>query len=160
MTTTQETKAQLLHRELDRQIGSFEAARKLNKRRALAFKLSITGLGSLTTVVLGFQSAWERELLHNVALVLSAIVTLLSAWDSFFNHRALWVRYTTTASELKALRAQLAYITAANDPDSAALDHLFTEFQTVLKTTNEWWLHQREAEEPVRETARDSGAAQ
>src|SRR5689334_6541408 len=92
---------------------------------------------------------------HNVALVLSAVVTMLSAWDAFFNHRALWVRYTTIAAELKAIRSHLNYATVGGTGDDSILDQLFAQYQAVLKATNEWWLHQREAEEPVKDNPQD-----
>jgi hypothetical protein len=42
-----------------------------------------------------------------LALVLSALVTLFGEWDAFFNHRALWIRYTKTRYQLIGIKSEL-----------------------------------------------------
>lgn len=82
-----------------------------------------------------------------MALVLSASITLLSTWDTFYNHRGLWVRYTGTVTELKAIRSKLEYLLSDGERnvDSAELDALYDRLQVTLTETNMWWQQERKA---------------
>ena len=134
-----------LRKDLDAQIKSFAEKRMTNKRRALSLKMLATTFSVLTTILLGlkgFEYLTESSLpFKNLTLVLSALVTLVSAFDGFFNHRALWVRYTLTVSNLRAIQDELDYATAdaSASPSQAKVDELFKKYQNVLSETNTSW---------------------
>jgi hypothetical protein len=144
-------KTEFLSSALRTQIHSFNAKRKDNKRKALFFKLTVTVLGGTTTVLLGLQGVGHESTFRNLALVLSAMVTLLSTWDTFFNHRGLWTRYTATYTELRTIEADLEYMHLGGEGvlSESQVDELFTRYQRVLRNTNEWWQHERQEEQPV-----------
>jgi hypothetical protein len=83
-----------------------EASRKRfrDKRKAFGLKIGAALLGAAVTVLLGLKVSADHEAtLKNIALVAGALVGVLNAWDAFYDHRALWVKRTTTSARLKKL---------------------------------------------------------
>ena len=138
-------KAKYLSQVLKTKSSDYNAKRGENKRKALLFKLTITGFSGATTVVLGLQGIGQEYLLRNTALVLSAWVTLLSTWDSFFNHRGLWARYTTTCAALRAVESDLEYLLLRDDGmyTEEQIDKLYERYQAIIQETNQWWQRER-----------------
>ena len=138
-------KAKYLSRALKKTSSEYNAKRGENKRKALLFKLTITGFSGATTVLLGLQGIGQEYLLRNTALLLSAWVTLLSTWDSFFNHRGLWARYTTTCAALRAVESDLEYLLLMDDGmyTDEQIDELYDRFQAIIQETNQWWERER-----------------
>jgi len=140
-------KTEFLSKTLQAQIDSFNLKRKDNKTKALRIKLAITVLGGMTTVLLGLQGTAHQNAMQNLALIFSALVTLLSTWDTFFNHRGLWTRYTATYTELMTIKSDLEYLRQGEGSlTEARLDGLYDRYQRVLRETDEWWLHERQEE--------------
>ena len=139
-------KLDVLNSQLTEALSSFEVKRLRNKKTAFRVYLGATVISAIVTVVLGLQGAWLNKVyVQDTALILSSIVTTLMGFETFFNHRALWVRYTQTVSQLLSVRSKIQYLTANGSletPD-AALDSLFDELQSTLAQTNTWWQNQR-----------------
>lgn len=96
--------------------------------------------------LLGIQGVPEDEVVYirNIALVLSATVTVLTGFDTFSNHRTLWVRYTQTVTHLLGLQARLDYLTAAaGEVSDGEVERLFEEMERILAETNRRWQDQR-----------------
>ena len=144
-------KLDALRSQLVATLDSFQRKRAQNKKKAFLVYLGATAISAVVTVLLGLQGVPDDKVIYirNIALILSAIVTLLTGFDTFFNHRALWVRYTQTATQLLSLQAKLDYLTAADtgEVSDGEVDQLFAEMQRILTETNRWWQDQR-AEEP------------
>jgi len=142
-----DSKAKYLAETINEQIESFSQRRIKNKGKAFWFKMLITSSSAATTVLLGLQGLEHFTMFNapimakNLALLLSALVTLFSAWDAFFNHKALWVRYTKTVSQLKSIGSELAYLTSkgAQALKEEDADRLFQKYQSVVEETNTFW---------------------
>jgi hypothetical protein len=150
-------KAGLLLEMLDDRIDSYQ--RRREKNRAHAFRLRIAGtvFSAMTTLLLGLQVS-EQVLgptLKNVALCLSVFVTVITAWESFFDYKGLWVKYSKSRAQLLAVRAELDYLLAGAKPSLSdgkvelpddKVDPLFRQYQSILEETNASWLQLRTAE--------------
>jgi hypothetical protein len=142
-------KIAILSTLLDKQVNSFGRKRADNKRNAFVFHLAATALSAAVTVMLGWQgvSGADSTTLRNAALLFSAIATLLGTWDAFFTHRALWVRYTSTVTNLLALKSELEFRMAGEKAITEEdVDHLYSRAEAALSETNVWWLQQRSEE--------------
>jgi hypothetical protein len=131
-----------LSRELGHQIAAFDKRRYANARLAATMRLLIVGMSALTTVMLGLKidrPGWD-ERSRNVALGLTALATMIGTWESFYDHRALWIRYTRTATALKGLRAELRFRQAKGPVSSGVEEELFSKMREVLEATNGDWL--------------------
>jgi hypothetical protein len=144
-------KLDMLTSQLTRCLDSFQKKRQQNKKKAFLVYLGATGISAVVTVLIGLQGVPDDKVVYirNIALILSATVTLLTGFDTFFNHRALWVRYTQTVSQLLGVQARLDYHTAAETQEvpETEVDRLFEEVQRILAETNRWW-QDKLAEEP------------
>lgn len=140
-------KVKYLTENLNQQIEGFSRSRQTNKKKAFWLKMLAVSFSSATTILLGLQGLEVVAFVNapvvvkNLALILSAFVTLFSTFDAFFNHRALWVRYTRTTSQLKSIKAELEYLSSdgvqnLNDED---IDRLFKKYQLTLEETNAFW---------------------
>jgi hypothetical protein len=135
-------KLDFLLAELDNQIASFEVRRRRNKRRAFLLKIAITASSVAVTILLGIDTGNAyTTFLKNAALISGGIGSILGAWDAFFNHKELWIRYKRTANDLKGLRAVVQYRSKSVVPLSEEeVDDLFEQFQNILRQTNSAWL--------------------
>lgn len=143
---------EVLRSQLNASLKSFQEKRRANKKKAFRVYLGATAISAVVTVLLGLQGVPDNKVVYvrNLALILSATVTLLTGFDTFFNHRALWMRYTQTVTQLFGLQNRLEYLTAVEGqevPDTE-VDRLFEDMQGTLADTNRWWLDQR-AEAPA-----------
>ena len=139
-----------LRKALQGDIESFRARRKENRSKAFWTKMAITLSAALTTVILGLK---DNQVFHGaenhfaaMALTLSATATLVSTWETFFDHRWLWIRYTTTVSLLHGIADDLEYAVAGGDVRQATLDALHQRRQKVLQDDANAWAHKREGE--------------
>jgi uncharacterized protein DUF4231 len=152
---TTKNKIEFFQQDLDRQLKTYEYYQSNNKRKAFILKMIATAFGLLTTVLLGFQLANNTPenttlIIKNVALVTSAIVTFFNAVDAFFNHKALWIRYTTTLSQLAVIKTQLDYLMAGSGqaPKEQDIDQLFERYRSILDETNTSWMELRKGADP------------
>jgi hypothetical protein len=151
-----EGKSKFLLESLNRQIADFAGWGRNNRYKAFWIKMLITSFGALTTILLGLQGLESKTFLNinatilvkNIALILSALVTLLSAWDAFFNHRTLWISYTNTAYQLQAIRAEIQFLTSEGSESLKEEDvnRLYQKYQSVLNEADAQWIKLRNAE--------------
>jgi hypothetical protein len=149
-------KAGFLLDELNDRILSFQNRRKENRSKSFYIKITGTVCSALTTILVGLQgfdkpyATW----LSNLALAMSASVTVLTAWESFFDHRGLWVKYTKARSQLLAIKARLEFQLAGNNEPLSQdqLESHFRDYQAVLDEVNASWLQLRNQEQNFRRT--------
>src|SRR5690242_8559067 len=93
-----------LKEELHWHAKHFDAEASKNYKGLFWLRLAVIALSALTTIAVGLSTeGWkpaDQHTIKNVALILSAAVTAFAAWETFWNYRALWVRYRLTAGLL------------------------------------------------------------
>jgi hypothetical protein len=78
------------------------------------------------------------------ALAISASIAVVSAYEAFFDHRWLWIKYTNTLSQLYAISDDLDFIVAgASLPTDEELEKLHIRRQSILKETGAAWYDKR-----------------
>jgi hypothetical protein len=138
-------KVETLTKLIDEQIAGFDRRRKRDKDKAFRARLVQSIASASITVLLGLNVAkfGGSELIQEgfkaVALFISALATLFATWDTFFDHRELWIRYAAAASSLRGLRAELLYIKSGSETSETDIDDLFRRFQELLEKTNASW---------------------
>jgi hypothetical protein len=79
---------------------------------------------------------------------LSAIISVLSAYEAFFDPRSLWIRETVTFVRLKDLQRDLRYWGSGSDSDSidpVALENYKHRLDAILDDTLKYWMKIRGA---------------
>lgn len=120
-------------------IGRFSDDRARHKRTALSLKMSTSGLGALATVFLGWHASPYADLLKDGALVLTASITLLAAYDAFFEPRKLWVRDTMVLNSLMDLQREWELRAAGAPLPPEAVMTFSTRFHDILKKSLKEW---------------------
>jgi hypothetical protein len=136
---------------IERCLTVFERKRQRDKFLALGLKLVAALLSASVTVALGVTFSGKSEsFFKNLALILSAIATVVNTWDAFFNHRTLWVRHTATANRLRCVKDQLEYyiVSGAGAITESEGDEIFKTYQQIMAETNQAWENLRK-EEPT-----------
>ncbi|MHC5068393.1 MAG: SLATT domain-containing protein [Planctomycetota bacterium] len=136
----------LLAADLAEAIAWSRRSRRRDRRLALRVALYGGAVSALTTVLIGLASLWPEQarLLQALALITSASLTVIAAWDGIFNHRKLWVNAAVTLNELYEIDADLRHLRAAG-ADRAAFDGLYQRYKEVMRSTNQRWCQIREA---------------
>jgi hypothetical protein len=129
-------------------LNVFDRKRQINKFWAFGLKVSVAALGAATTVLLGVSYSGKPDnLFKNIALGLSALSAVIAAWDAFFNHRMLWLRYTVAANRLRSLKEEIKYqLMRDNELEREAADKLFAHYQEIIADVNNAWEDLRRSE--------------
>jgi hypothetical protein len=126
----------------------FRRKSRRNRRRSVLVKVSIATLGAVITIVLGLKSTsvitLSSETAANVALMLGALVTILSVTEATFDFRWVWINYSMTLTLIYGLDDELEYLSAREGGASAEqLDSIFRRLQTTLADINDSWANRR-----------------
>jgi len=133
-------------RELKSAMEAFDTSATRNRVWARRYVVGGTICSAVTTILLGLQGVPDSSasLVKNAALIVSSSVTVLSAFNVFYNHRQLWVRYTTTWARLKIIQKDLTFLLASTPTDKdEQIDELYKRFKTALEETDASWVELR-----------------
>lgn len=130
-----------------------------HKHLAICLRMISVTLAASLTILLGLKLGEDYQYLNdifsNISLMLGAIITVVSAFEAFFDPRSLWIRETVTFARLKDLQRDLALFAASNaskDPDLAQLDNFKQRLDGILADALRYWMRLRgapEAEPPL-----------
>ncbi len=101
-------------------VAGFGKECQSNKRVALRLKISSVCLSAVVTVWLGLKFSIVAGLettLSNLALAVSAVITVVGAYEAFFDPRALWIRETIVYTKLRNLKRDYEFWAAGCDGD-------------------------------------------
>ena len=145
-----ESPTTVLGNEISARLAEFSRKRLRDKRKAFGLKIGAALLGAAVTILLGLKVSAEHEAtLKNIALVAGALVGLLNAWDAFYDHRALWVKRTTTAARLRKLDREFRVARAdVDDLDRQRLETFRATLEQILDDDLSSWIQMRDAKPP------------
>jgi hypothetical protein len=137
-----------LNHELDERINSFAKKRVRDKNVAFGLKILAVCFAATITILLGLkvQDDYAR-IFQGIALVLSAIITVMNAIEAFYDHRSLWIQRTITLSRLYSLRADLRFTMEGlqdSELDITILRNYMNRYETILEEDMLKWLKMRE----------------
>ena len=150
-------------KELDGLITTFRRDRQRHKRLAVVLKAITVSMAGLVTILLGWKATADVSppVLANLALVLGALITVVSAYEAFFDPRALWLRETLVYSRLKDLKRTFEYAAAgAGDEglDERALVGHKQQLDAIMQDSLTSWLRLRGLEPSSAEPPPTAGA--
>jgi len=139
-----------LQKEVDDLVRRYQRDSVRYKNNAFGLKIVSVFLAGIISVLLGLklQNLEVREAFINVSLALSAVISVLSACEAFFDPRALWVRETVTFARLKDLQRDLRFWTSGLDPeniDPLVLESYKRRLDAILQDTLKYWMKIRGA---------------
>jgi hypothetical protein len=142
-----------LLKEVDNQVKQFGKDSARHKKAALRLKIASVVLAAFITILLGLrlQNEQVKTQLSNVALVFGGFITIFSAYEAFFEPRALWIRETIVCVRLKDLQRDLKYwVTGreASNVDTQTIDAFKARLDRILDHSLKNWMTMRGATEP------------
>ncbi len=137
-----------LKSDLAAEIQRTRANRATDKRKSAFVAIYVGIVSAVTTVCIGIVSflpknyAWVFGIL---ALLTSASLTVVAAWDGIFHHKKLWINTARTLNELYELDADIRHTQASSNGLKQAQANLFyVRFKTIMQDCNERWYKIRE----------------
>lgn len=127
----------------------FKDDRERHKRLAVMLQAATVSLAGLVTILLGWKEAPSMPIapvLGNIALILGAAITVVSAYEAFFDPRKLWVRETVVLARLTDLERDLAYAAAGvaeAEMDAGTLEEFKHRLDAILQQSLQEWLQMR-----------------
>jgi hypothetical protein len=96
------------------------------------------------TVLLGLRTSaifrrFDSEM-SDAALILSAVMTIITAWESFADHSWSWVRYRTTLGILYKISDDLEYeLSKSTTIDLSKIDEIHDRMMDSLQEIETEW---------------------
>ena len=120
--------------------------RRRFQAKAARVKVTTLILTAASTVVLGISGIPARAA---IALPMVALVSVLTALDTYFNWRSRWILMEETQYKLQRLRDKIDYYlvtTPAAEVAKTALDEFFSEQEVIWAEASKRWVEYRKAE--------------
>ena len=135
------TKLEHIRKEIDVQILFFTKKRNQNRARVLTLGIASASLSAVATVAIGATKLLSLEWLPVVALVASAVATIVGVWEAHFAYRRLWSINNLALAGLHKLKRTLDYRLAGSTqiPD-VEVDKLFGELDEILTQADSEWV--------------------
>jgi hypothetical protein len=149
--TDQEIKAkiELIKLKVKNALEHVKYNRHHNRKKASFIKLTTTFCAAAATVLLGVESTGWEDIFKDIAIGLTATVTLLSALEPFFNFRALWVEHEVALWKFYRLDDKLEFYIAGNNSDTVdinTVNSFYVEYQSIWDELSQSWINYRKQE--------------
>ena len=148
-----ESAGQFVERLINQEIQGFDSSRQFYRRGFFYFTLGTAILSAMTTVLIGMSKIYSSQAwMSALALVTSAGITVISAWDGFFRHKDLWVQKTDSWMSLQNLQSnlQFAKLKAGGSLSSEQVDEFFKRFEKIVMAEHELWKSVRSTQSTVK----------
>ncbi|MEM8553772.1 MAG: DUF4231 domain-containing protein [Pseudomonadota bacterium] len=142
------SKTDYLKSKIDHFVHDYEKKRRTIKWRTESMRTAAIFLAGLTTVLVGLREfdvmSGYSQALGIAALVVSALASMATAWESFAGYGWRWVHYRVNLIKFRMLKDRLEYALAEKDSlDDAAQDRFFAEIEAIVEEANDQWLDHR-----------------
>ena len=134
----------LLEQQIAKWHANYEEKRNHNKRVSRSVAMLCAVISAITTVLIGASTSplltttWGR-VLALAAMVASAGVAVIAAWDGLFNHKKLWVLYTQHWIAMSELQMDLEHAKRATDSDDTVYEELYARFKAIRASLDAKW---------------------
>jgi hypothetical protein len=141
---------QFFIREVEKLVDRYRKESARYKKTAFRLKIVSVLLAAIITVLLGIKFGDDSvsNTLSNISLILGACITVLAAYEAFFDPKALWVRETVTFVRLKDLQRDLNFWKSGADPNDITAEELNRfkmRLDNILEDTLKYWMKIRGA---------------
>ncbi|WP_433622943.1 SLATT domain-containing protein [Nocardia sp. CA-120079] len=123
-------------------IAEHEKRKNQLRRANWALRISAMVLGGASTILLGLQINNESYIAvsRNIALAISAILTLIASLSAFWDLDKYWLKRKTIYNELTLLYDRFEYIKAL-DPSNKRdeMKKIFASYLNILRKHGEYW---------------------
>lgn len=155
---------------IEKEIGAMEIEEKLNyvekkvrdqiddsnynrsRAKFWAFYLKIGGvaIAGLITILAGLRiETSSPNLIPNIVLILGASLTVINAFDAFFDHRLYWIYKTAIWNRYKQLLGDIMFYKTGLDItgyDQNSVTHFMDRYNEIFEDDRKSWIQLRKQE--------------
>lgn len=128
-------------------LKNIDSKRIYYRRQAFSAYILTAVLSAITTILLGLKIPELNEFVRISALVITTVITVISAYNAFFNNKELWIANNIARNRFYKLHFEIEY--AEKAPDTIS-DEVVTGFknsyQEILDDLNATWQKTRRNE--------------
>ncbi|MCD1116820.1 SLATT domain-containing protein [Chryseobacterium turcicum] len=130
-----------LKEQIDRRITRINSSRLYYRRIAFCTYLSITVLAATSTIVLGLNLEKIEDRLRIIALIISGCITVISAYNTFFDNKGMWIAYNNALMEIYKLKFEINFREKQNyQIDENTIELFKQQYQNILYKLNKVWI--------------------
>ena len=136
---------EILKKDLGDSLSSLRKLRRGNKKKAEYVVIAAAAISALTTVSIGLISLvsnWS-PFFQILALILSASLTVLTAWDGLYNHKRLWLLQAGIVNNLRQIETDLKHVEKLQDVDQNLINELYLRYRNAFEQYNLQWQEMR-----------------
>ena len=131
-------------------INSFKGKTNYNRKASIYQHVTVTILGAVIAILSGLNIELIEDYTRIAILILGSIITITSAYKTFFDNKIFWVKYMTTVNKFKKIQAEFSYYLAGKKEEDITLEALETfriKIQKILDDINGGWESSRMKED-------------
>ena len=134
-----------LQTEIQKKIKSFKSRIEFYRKGTFKLIMFTAILSALTTFLIGIFQVYELKILSVLALATSSGMTIVTAWDSFFNFRLRWIKNNETLMRLYELSSDIQYNKFKKHEvlEQTEIDKYYEQYKKILRDANENWKQDR-----------------
>lgn len=104
-----------------------------------SLKITLLVLGLISTVVLGLKTVIDVDCQVVIGLVLSALITFITAISSYFNFEEYWMRNISIHIRLNIIRDGFILEAESEVLDDSRIAHYMEELTKIQKENISYW---------------------
>ena len=131
--------------EIQKRIKSFDERRKFYRKGTFQSTMLTALLSATTTFLIGFGQIYNLTIVSIIALATSSFMTVVSAWESFYNYRPRWIQNNDTLMKLYELNSDIKYQKSLKGShlNTEEIDKFYQRYEVILRAANENWKDDR-----------------
>jgi len=139
MTTSDNSPDSILE-QFNLAIAKFRQSAQKARRITYGLRIPVLILGAVSTIILGYQMPGSdyQVLSRNIALVISATITVLVGLASFWDIEIYWLRNRLKLAQLEALREEYVMVKLMGKDGRAELDSIINRYLSIVNTASSW----------------------
>ena len=136
-----EKQIEFIEKTLKENKNKYSGQRKYMFKLVKLYKYPLIMLSAISTIVLGLQFGESLELIQwqkNIALVITAAITLLTTLMTFWNIEEYWLQNKVIEQQIEILQQKFEY-EKSKGLNKEMLEKIFSELQRILGQHHSYW---------------------
>ena len=130
---------EFLKTQINERIANFRKYESRYRKNALRTHFFVSILAAISSIILGLNIPHFEEALRITALIISGIITVVSAYNAFFAHKQMWVAYDSALNDLKKLSFEIEFTERGNEISKDMVHKFKQDYQAILDRLNKTW---------------------
>ena len=133
-----------LKEQINKRIKGIDSSRIYYRKISFWSYMSISIFAAISTIILGLNLDELGEVPRIIAIIITGIISIISAYNSFFDNRELWIVNNIALNRLYKLRFEMDFDERdQNGITQEMLGKYKDSYQSILDDLNKKWSETR-----------------